>query len=248
MLPAWFGEGFFCWWLRTPVGRRRIPPATYEISWELIPKLPARGRRQPGSTLTESGIRAGAERAGYPTTHAQFQNIQKWGLLPQLQDGQYTLEAVSRLIEVRKLGKEVRSLPRRALRLRRRYSIPANRTREAILWVIPEIRRPRRKLKKLARLLHHPPGADDRVLIRATKLQVPRWKELVKDFEDDQALDDLVSFVYYFLANLPWWLPEAEAQLAKEIPASEERMILLLVLNLARKADALNAATNRVNS
>jgi hypothetical protein len=190
-------------------------------------------------------LRVRAGKLGYPTTHKQLMEFQKWGILPKPQDKCYPNAALRRLIRAHRLAPAVRSVPRRALRLRRSYSFPGDCIREAILWVIPEIRRPRRKLRTLARLLRRLPGADDKILERAARLAVARWTDLVKSTDEDETLNDLVGSIYYFLANLLSWVPESKAQLDKEIPASEERMILVLVLHLARKEDALNASRFR---
>ncbi len=189
--------------------------------------MPARPQNE---WLTASGIRIEAEKVGYPTTHAQFGRFEGWGLLPEPRDGRYPPETVGRLIEVRKLGEDVRSVPRRVLRLRARHRIPVKKVREAIQWVIPEIRAPRRKLKKFADALRQLPEYDDEIIERAKHLHIGRWAKLVRD-ADATDLDGILSGLYYFVFMIdavPW----VRESMHKHIPLLEERIVLALVLNL----------------
>lgn len=173
------------------------------------------------------------EASRLPTTHAQFARFVKWGLIPEpREDGRYPEEAVERLIEARRLGTRLRSVPRRALRMRAFRQIPPDKIRDAITWIIPEIRRPKRKLRKFAEALSQLPEFDEGIIERARGLRPHRWKSLLRGMQPED-LNQKVSFLYYVLLSLPSRAPWAAQILDKYVPAIEERLIFLLLLDIA---------------
>ena len=86
----------------------------------------------------------------HPLSDEQIAEWQRWGLLRVPQDGRWTEADVGRAKRVRELGKEVRSQPRRAiLLLDASYPTEPSKLREAMIAVVPTIKAPVAKMRRL---------------------------------------------------------------------------------------------------
>jgi hypothetical protein len=119
--------------------------------------------------------------------------------------------------------------------LRARHRIPVEPVRKAILWVIPEIRQPRRKLKKLADAVRQMSENGDGIAERLQKLTVDRWKKLIQEVAPEE-LDGALTILYYYLFNIEPRAPQVASALNRDVPLLEERLVLLLVLHLAGRS------------
>jgi hypothetical protein len=114
--------------------------------------------------LSTWALREEAGDEGDPVSDKQIRAFVKWGLLVSEPDGRWGPESVARLRRVRELGKEIRALPRRAVRLRcEGYAAPPETLRKAMLATVPTITAPSSKLRRVdavVRLLRNPWGAS----------------------------------------------------------------------------------------
>src|SRR5438132_1309070 len=105
--------------------------------------------------LSEWKLRQEAEALGVRVTGQQFRRYQEWGLIPDSVDGGWTAETVGRLVEIRKLGKQIRSLPRRVVFLRRdyaRFPVPTAKLRDAMAEIVSQssgFQARKRKMKRI---------------------------------------------------------------------------------------------------
>src|SRR4051812_22038284 len=98
------------------------------------------------NALSTWSLRVQAGEVGKPLSDEQIAEWQKWGLLRVPGDDQWTATDVERAKQVRKRAQEVRSLPRRAIRLLdASYPTEPGRLREAMLAVVPTITAPVQK-------------------------------------------------------------------------------------------------------
>lgn len=104
--------------------------------------------------LSEYGLRAAAERAGFPVTHAQLRDYQAWGLMPEGEITDLSSEdLIERLVAIRKLSASHRSLARRVIWLRVKniqfvhVPIPAEKVQKAVIAVTSTMQYRSRKMK-----------------------------------------------------------------------------------------------------
>lgn len=115
----------------------------------------------------------------------------RWGLLRDPQGEQWTDRDLERAREVRALAKEVRSLPRRALRLYGTdYPMQADKLREAMKAVAPTVAAPARKVRQVddAARLRSESLSQERDVRRARhrrrKLPREQWTAFLDRFND----------------------------------------------------------------
>jgi hypothetical protein len=117
--------------------------------------VPEQVNPQPESVSGWS-LRQAAESAGFPVTFRQLERYASWGILGEPADGRWPPEAVDRLIEARKVSRDVRSLPRLVLRLRAnflRFPIHASAVRRALVELAPAVANSRAKVHRMEQAL-----------------------------------------------------------------------------------------------
>lgn len=129
--------------------------------------------------FTSRQLRARAAGSGYQLSGARFNDLRRWGLIPEPDaDGCWSEDIADRLVRVGELGRAVRSLPSRVIVLRcEGVPIPPEKVQEAMCNVIP-ITQPVSKMKramKARRLLAGPETAKLTVRERR-KRERDAWK------------------------------------------------------------------------
>lgn len=194
------------------------------------------------TAFTESRLRTLAEERDYPVSHKQFSDYRKAGLIPEPEGRQWSGEVIERLILVRKLGKKVRSLPRRVILLRDHLNFPVEpeKLRQAMIDLIPLIRTPAAKMRRIDTACVYwgnfeaaggPPLKGMTLLHGWKPPQLDQWQEMLR--EGDAAYFDLrAGMQYYFVqAVLPVYVANTPYNLDDIL--EEEQVTLLTIRDLA---------------
>jgi len=123
-----------------------------------------------------SRLRAELDKRGIGLSHEQLVRFVDVGLLPpQGEDGRWPPRTLVSLIRIVRLGRDVTSLDRRLLRLRRNYHyFPAepDKLRAAMVRMLPSIEAPVRKMRLVADYARSPMPVDRRFpVIKARSLR-----------------------------------------------------------------------------
>lgn len=168
----------------------------------------------------------------------------RWGLLRDPQGERWTDSDVERAREVRALAKEVRSLPRRALRLYGTdYPMQADKLREAMKAVAPTVTAPVRKIRQVddAARLRSESFSQDRNVGRARRKQrkLPReqWTTFLDRFNDS----DFVQLAHYSRSEAIALSRNPAVQSAATLSGIpfEEVWLILMVMQLAVGDDTI---------
>lgn len=188
---------------------------------------------------SEWELRKQAENHGYPTTHAQFADYRKTGLIPEPSEGQWADDVLERLLKLRALGAETKALHRRAIRLHfEAFPVAPEKLRQAMVRLAGESAKgfpaAKRKMRQVACAVDswH---AEQLAAIRMRNFPYEQptlwrrrdsreWAAILADQSiDDQRFSEIASEQYRHYAEL--------SSLADI--AFEERMVLLTVLALS---------------
>jgi hypothetical protein len=129
-----------------------------------------------------SRLRAELDRRGMGLSHDQLRRFLEVGLLPRPgEDGRWPPRTLVSLIRIVRLGREVTSLDRRLLRLRRNYHyfpVEPDKLREAMVRILPSMEAPVRKMRLVADYARSPMPADRRlpVVTAPSRRQDPNLK------------------------------------------------------------------------
>lgn len=130
--------------------------------------------------LTSRQLRARAAESGYMLSGARFNDLRRWGLIPEPDaDGCWPEDIADRLVRIGVLGRSVRSMPRRVIILRcEGVPIPPNKVRAAMCDVIPTIAPQGRKMKRAmkARSLLAGPETAKLTVRERRKREREAWK------------------------------------------------------------------------
>jgi hypothetical protein len=190
--------------------------------------------------LSEWGLRERAAEEGWPVSGKQFRDYLRVGVLPPPSEGGWSEDMVERLVAVRKLGEEVRSLHRRTIRLwRSDLGIAPGKLRAAMIRVVPTIAAPKRNMDKLNRAIDALSGPSGWAPMPETLpgVDIPergRWHLLLSAFRDDEFGQIAGARLYYAGLLKDPAFPEAHDILA-DVPI-EEVVILLTVQAFAQTA------------
>jgi hypothetical protein len=135
--------------------------------------------------VTGSKLRQLAEDQGVPVSGKQLNDAIYAGLLPERVPGGWWEEDVERLVEVVTLGKSLRPLHRRVIRLRNfRWPTPPEKLRQAMIDTIPSITAPQRKSLALYRVTQLRYGLRTEAQVK--RLAIPAdWRPLpVNQWQD----------------------------------------------------------------
>lgn len=142
-------------------------------------------------TFSTWALRIEAGTDGQPLSDEQIANWQRWGVLREPPDARWSIHDVERAREIQELGKEVRSLPRRAVRLfNLNYPTPPGKLREAMIAVANTTSAPVRKMRCIgtaSSLLYE--GGTSRHMSRRSRSQAWRippsqWEQILNRFSD----------------------------------------------------------------
>ena len=183
--------------------------------------------------VSEYRARRESEERGEAVTHKQFTVYLEVGLIPPRgEDGLWPREIVDALVAIKRLGPEVRPLPRRVLRLRADESlfrIPGDKLQAAMCALLPTVSHPMRNLRLVARA-GTSPGATT---LRRRLPSVCDWDDLIR--AADPGLLEAWARGWYAMAieMVPaFYAPKANP--LAHIPL-EEQVVLYAVLDLSRR-------------
>lgn len=192
-------------------------------------------------TLSTWALRVRAGDDDEPLSDAQIREWQRWGLLRDPEEGRWSELDVERAREVRTIAEEVRSLPRRALRLYRRdggcYPTPPGKVREAMKAVAPTVDAPVRKMRQVGEAnrlrfdaveptrrarRNHPP---------TRRLPKNQWVSILDQFNDSD-FGQLVQYARSEAIALSLNPLVERSGLLRDIPC-EETFLLLTLMQLS---------------
>jgi hypothetical protein len=188
--------------------------------------------------------------------HAQWREIEDWGLLPRPIEGRYPPETRDILERICEVSREVRPLPRRVLRLAADAlqfdHVPAESVREAMIAVAPSIPAARMKRMFATRVWFEvnfgldregTPKQRERRALRSLQkrgMGPPphnQWLPILRDC-DRGLFADRFRIVYYFTVWLiPGYTKYDPAYGVDDIPP-EERVTLGMILDMMEFAIA----------
>jgi hypothetical protein len=205
--------------------------------------------KPPPASVSGWSLRRAAELAGFPVTFRQLERYASWGILGEPADGGWPPEAADRLIEARKVGRDVRSLPRLVLRLRAdflRFPIEAGAVRRALVELAPAIGSSRVKVSRLEQALSVFGGRlaqTGRGRLQARVYPTPPQSGWAKILADAR-LELVEARVAGWYAWANWVLPAYREDGAPDLAAIpvEEQVLILAVRDL--DADRRVAAWN----
>lgn len=135
-------------------------------------------------------IQAGAD--GEPLSDEQIENWQRWGVLRDPPDGRWSQADVARARQIREMGRDVRSIPRRAVRLfDLSYPTSPGKLRESMIAVAKSTSAPVRKMSRIASAVRLHYGDErarsSRNRSRPEKWRIPSepWESILGRFNDD---------------------------------------------------------------
>ncbi len=184
-------------------------------------------------------LRQRAERLGKPVSGKQFGAYQEWGLIPEQPDGGWIDADVERLVRIRALEAQARSLNRRVILLRDlRWPTPPEKLRQAMIETIPSIRSPKKKTTALYRALRIRHG--DVSIAKAARLRLPAewgpqeaasWQDVFR-WPEDHEFELIAGPVYSDVHALVQNPLVIQSGFLADIPY-EELIILLMTRQLS---------------
>ncbi len=102
--------------------------------------------------VSEWGLRQSAQEKGWPTTHSQLWSYVHYGLLQGPVDGLWDESTLAKLLQIRRLSRTIRSLPRRVVYLRSNYidyPVPTALLRKAMIDMAPSVKAAKRKTRQI---------------------------------------------------------------------------------------------------
>jgi hypothetical protein len=185
-------------------------------------------------TWSEYRLRAESDRLDHPVTHAQFKAYLAVGLLsPPDENGRWPAATLEALVAIRDLSDSVRSLDRRLIRLagdRGQFPVPAHRVRDAMIRVIPTIKHPIQKLRRVAAAGRSPEVTQLRHPPRPT---LQEWEPLLRNVDLDRFAAWMPGWYAMATTVIPaWHAPNANPLTDIDI---EEQILLQGVLDLSQR-------------
>lgn len=179
-------------------------------------------------------LREEAGHLGYPVTYAQFNAYVDVGLLsPPDENGRWPAATLDALIAIRDHSDSVRSLDRRLIRLagdRARFPVPAQKVRDAMIRVIPTIRRPIQKLRRVASAGRSREMAQLRQPPQPSLLE---WAPLLQTVDLDRFAAWMPGWHAMAMTVIPaWYAPNASPIADIDI---EEQVLLHAILDLSQR-------------
>lgn len=184
-------------------------------------------------------LRQRAERLGKPVSGKQFGAYQELGLIPEQPGGGWIDADVERLVRIRTLEKNARSLNRRVILLRDlRWPTPAAKLRQAMIETIPSIRSPKKKATALYRAVRIRHG--ELSIAKAARLRLPAgwgppepaaWQDVFR-WPKDTGFELIVGPVYSDVHALTQNPLVIQSGFLADIPY-EELIILLMTRQLS---------------
>lgn len=198
-------------------------------------------------TLSTWALRVQAGGDDDPVSDAQIVSYQRWGLLRYPEGGRWSEPDVERLREIRALAAEVRSLPRRALRLYGgRYPMQPDKLRAAMKAVAPTVEAPVKKLRRVGeanRLRYdaaEPARSTRRTRPRTRRLPKDQWGTKLDRFSDVD-FERLAQYAHSEAVALSLNPAVEEAGILSDLPFEE--LFLLLTLMQLTAGDLMPGAS-----
>jgi hypothetical protein len=121
-------------------------------------------------------LRQRAEQRGWPVSGKQLATYQEWGLMPERLGGGWVDADVERLVRIRELDGQARSMNRRVILLRDvRWPTPSAKLRQAMLETIPSLTAPKAKMLAVYRALRVRHG--EVTVAKAARMAIPTdWR------------------------------------------------------------------------
>ena len=183
-------------------------------------------------------LRQRAGQRGAPVSGKQFASYQDWGLIPERLEGGWIATDVERLIRIRELETEARSLNRRVILLRDlRWPTPPAKLRQAMIETIPSITSPKVKMRRLYRALRIRHG--EVTIARAARLTLPadwrlpskhEWQDIFR-WPNDEEFEQIAGPVDFDAHALTQNRVVKQSEFIAGIPF-EEVVILLMTRQL----------------
>lgn len=142
-------------------------------------------------TISTWELREQVREDGGRASDEAIAGLVRWGILREPEDGRWSDNDVKRAREARALAQDIRSLPRRALRLYGRgYPMPPDKLRAAMKAVAPTVTAPAKKVRRVGdalRLRYEVTGPDRSVRHtrrRVWRLPQVQWADTLNRFSD----------------------------------------------------------------